>query len=177
MKAAPQTSRLFFAVWPPRASAEALHAWALETQHATGGRVTRAETIHLTLVFLGEVSDNELSGAIQAAREAKSDSHVMILEQAKFWRHNRIVWVGPRETPEPLGLLVESLKAQLMAKNFKTENRPFAAHITLIRKAREPRQLPQLPAVNWPVEEFVLVRSQLSADGSRYERLESFALS
>ena len=176
MKAAPRTSRLFFAVWPPRAAAEALHAWALEARHATGGRATRAETIHLTLVFLGEVSDNELCGAIQAAREAKSNSHAMILEEAKFWRRNRIVWVGPRETPEPLGILVENLKGRLMAKNFKTENRPFAAHITLIRKADEPRQLPPLPAVSWPVEEFVLVRSQLSADGSCYERLASFAL-
>lgn len=100
----------------------------------------------------------------------------MLLEEAKLWRHNRIVWVGPRETPEPLGILVENLKRQLTARNIKTENRPFAAHITLIRKAREPRALPQLPAVNWPVEEFVLVGSQLSAGGSRYERLASFAL-
>lgn len=176
MKAAPQRSRLFFAVWPPRAAAETLYAWALEAQRATGGRVTRAETVHLTLVFLGEVSDNRLSRAIQAAREAKSNSHAMILEQARFWRRNRIVWVGPRETPEPLGILVANLKGRLTAKNFKTENRDFSAHVTLIRKAREPRQLPQLPAVNWPVEEFVLVRSQLSADGSRYERLASFAL-
>ena len=168
--------RLFFALWPPRQAAEALHAWALLAQRATGGRATRAETIHLTLVFLGEVLESKLSGAIQAARQVECNSHIMVLEQAKFWRHNRIVWAGPLEIPEELEFVVSSLQEKLREREHPIEKRPFAAHVTLIRKAREPRTLPPLPAVDWSVGEFVLVRSRLSAAGSRYEEIERFPL-
>jgi 2'-5' RNA ligase len=57
------------------------------------------------------------------------------------------------------------------------ESRAFHAHVTLIRRAREPgAELPPPPRVDWPVDEFVLVRSALSREGSRYEVLERFAL-
>lgn len=174
MKAAPQTSRLFFAVWPPRAAAEALHAWALEAQHATGGRVTRAEAIHLTLAFLGEVEEARVPGL--KGLSVRAERHSLPMEQARYWPRNHIVWAGPLETPVPLAELAVALASELKAKGFRTESRNFKSHVTLIRKAREPGELPQLPAMSWPVEEFVLVRSQLSAEGPRYEVLERFAL-
>ena len=48
-------------------------------------------------------------------------------------------------------------------------------HITLIRKAHEPRELPELPVLDWLVREFVLVRSNIERDGARYEVLERYA--
>ena len=63
-----------------------------------------------------------------------------------------------------------------MKSGFDLESRAFQAHVTLIRKAGEPRALPPLPAIDWPVAEFVLVRSVLSQDGSAYEVIERFAL-
>lgn len=100
----------------------------------------------------------------------------MPVEQAVYWARNRIVWAGPRETPAALDLLCCSLFRWLKEKGFRTENRKFAAHVTLIRKARGAGALPMLPAVDWPVEEVVLVRSRQSAAGSRYEVIERFAL-
>ena len=166
--------RLFFALWPPRETAEALHAWALEAQRACGGRVTRAETIHLTLAFLGEVGEFRLSDLKSPG--IKGEKHSLPIEQARYWSHNQIVWVGPRETPGFLLSVVENLKKELDSKGFKTEKRPFAAHITLIRKARAQGTLPPLPAVDWPVTECVLVHSQLAATGPRYEVLQRFPL-
>ncbi len=98
------------------------------------------------------------------------------MEQARYWPHNRIVWVGPNETPAPLAALAADLKSLLLGKGFELERRSFEAHVTLIRKARAPRALPALPPVDWPVEEFVLVRSTLSNEGSSYEVLERFSL-
>ena len=68
------------------------------------------------------------------------------------------------------------MQENLRKKNLRTEKRPFAVHVTLIRKAGKPATLPPLPTVYWPVEELALVRSQLSAAGSRYEVIERFAL-
>lgn len=164
--------RLFFALWPPAAVAEALHAWARDAQRATGGRVTRADTIHLTLAFLGDTEPSRVAAAIAAARRVSAVKHALPMEQAQYWRHNRLVWAGPRETD---ATLADALAAELRADGFPLEARAFKAHVTLIRKA-SPAPLPPLPKVDWPVQAFVLVRSQLSAAGSAYAVLESFPL-
>ena len=79
-------------------------------------------------------------------------------------------------TPAPLGALAASLAAALGREGFALERRPFAVHVTLLRKVPARPRLPPLPELVWPVEEFSLVRSTLAAGGSRYEILERFAL-
>ena len=167
--------RLFFAIWPPAATVAALAAWAARAQALTGGRLTRPESIHLTLAFLGEVSEGRVEDAIRAARSVQGVRHALPIERAKVWAHNRIVWVGPKSTPAALESLYQMLREQLLAEGFQLEARPFAAHVTLIRNARK-TALPPLPALDWPVDEFTLVRSRLSQKGSGYEVVARFAL-
>ena len=164
--------RLFFALWPPAETADALAAWAHAAQRLTGGKPTGATSIHLTLVFLGDVDPRR---AVTAARRAGGAVHDLPIEHARHWRENNIVWAGPRDTPPALKALFECLSLELYREEFILERRPFAAHVTLIRKARAAR-LPQLPAVEWPVRDFLLVRSSLSSKGSTNEPLERFAL-
>ena len=162
-------SRHFFAAWPPAATAAALEAWAKKLE----GRVTPAQKIHLTLAFLGPVAPEK---AIEAARSTKGSAHALTVEKAQYWKHNRIVWAGPRETPAALAVLVEALHAALRRAGYSLEDRPFAAHVTLLRSAPAPRELPPLPAVEWPVSEFTLVRSAVSNKGSAYEIVARFPL-
>lgn len=168
--------RLFFGLWPAPGTAAALALWAAKTQRETGGRAARAEAIHLTLAFLGDVEALRLHTAVAAARAVRGAAHTLPIAEARYWEHNRIVWVGPRELPAPLGVLADALRAALLRAGFALEMRAFQAHITLIRKARAPRALPPLPAADWPVDEFVLVRSELSNGGSSYAILERFPL-
>jgi 2'-5' RNA ligase len=163
------SSRYFFAAWPPAGGAAALEAWAKRLE----GRVTPAEKIHLTLAFLGPVAPEK---ALEAARSVRSKAHVLPMEKAQYWKHNRIVWAGPRETPEALAALVEGLHASLREAGYTLEALPFAAHVTLLRSAPPPRELPPLPGVEWPVSEFTLVRSAVSNKGSTYEIVQRFAL-
>jgi len=161
--------RIFFAIWPPADSARALAQWAREAQRQTGGTLTQEEKIHLTLAFLG---DADHARAIAAARRVQAEPHTLPMEEARYWRDNRIVWAGPRETPPPLAGLFKRLELALYKEDFILERRPFTAHVTLIRKASAVQSLPPLPAVKWPVGEFVLV----SSSGSSYETLERFSL-
>lgn len=108
---------------------------------------------------------------------ATGERHLLPIEGSRYWAHNRIVWVGPRATPSALEALVSSLVLKLNEQGLRTESRRFSAHITLIRKARDPGILPAVPAVSWPVAEFVLARSRLAAEGPGYEILERFPLS
>jgi 2'-5' RNA ligase len=165
--------RLFFALWPPRETAQALGAWAAEVHAASGGKITAVENIHLTLAFLGEA---DAQAAMTAARQVKGRRQELPIETAKYVRRNQMVWVAPAALPPPLAELVGSLHAALRAQALRLEERSFAAHVTLIRKARMPKALPPLPKVEWPVAEFVLVRSRTSPKGSVYERLEVIAL-
>jgi 2'-5' RNA ligase len=164
--------RIFFALWPPAGTARALAQWARAAQRKTGGKPTDEAKIHLTLAFLG---DADARKAIGAAQRVTAKPHALPIEQARYWRESQIVWAGPRETPPELKALFERLSMELYREEFLLERRPFAAHVTLIRKARA-AGLPPLPALDWPVDEFLLVRSSLSPGGSTYEILERFAL-
>ena len=164
--------RLFFALWPPAETARALIEWAREAQQLTGGRATEEAKIHLTLAFLGEADPNR---AVRAALSVAGRAHELPVEKSHYWRENSIVWVGPRDTPRELRALHERLSQALGGEGFALERRPFAAHVTLIRKARA-AELPRVPAVEWPVPEFVLVRSALSSKGARYEIVQRFQL-
>lgn len=164
------SSRYFFAVWPPAATADALAQWAKPLE----GRVTPAAKIHLTLAFLGAVSPEK---AIGAARRVHGRPHVLPIEKTGYWSHNKIVWAGPRTTPAALAAMVESLHLELYRAQYILERRPYAAHVTLARGAGPPPREPApLPKVEWPVAEFTLVRSTNSPKGSIYEVLERFSL-
>ncbi len=164
--------RLFFALWPPPQTAQSLAEWAREAKALTGGRMTDETKIHLTLAFLGEVDADK---AVRAATRARGRAHELPIEQARYWRENNIVWVGPRETPLQLKALHECLGRELEREAVVLERRPFAAHVTLLRKASAGK-LPPVPAVEWPVQEFMLVRSARSSTGARYEIVQRFEL-
>ena len=161
--------RYFFAVWPPAETARALETWASGLQ----GRVMPAEKIHLTLAFLGGVDPAK---AIAAAKRVEGNPHAIPIETAQYWRHNKIVWAGPNETPPMLKALVDTLHYQLFKAEYILERRPFAAHITLLRSAPPPGKLAPLPKLEWPVREFTLVNSASSSKGSTYDIVERFAL-
>ena len=162
--------RYFFAVWPPAETARALEAWASKLE----GRAMPAEKIHLTLAFLGAV---DATKAIAAAKRMEGNPHSIPIEKAQYWRHNKIVWIGPNETPAELKALVDSLHYGLYKAEYILERRPFAAHVTLLRSAPPPRKLAPLPKVEWPVKEFTLVNSSTSSKGSTYDIVERFTLS
>ena len=158
--------RLFFALWPPREAALALERWA----QAVEGRRTPAGKIHLTLAFLGEA---DAQRALRAASRVQAAGFRLRIEEARHWDHNGIVWAGPHRAPAELASLVGALQLELYREAFLLERRPFAAHVTLVRKAAVPPTLPGLPRVVWPAREFLLV----SSSGGAYRTLERFALS
>src|SRR5205823_56051 len=130
--------------------------------------VTRLETRWKLSQNRGRREQERVAGA----RRVRGLAHSLPVQQAAYWKHNGIIWAGPHATPPEMLKLAENLQMQLYLQEFILERRAFAAHITLVRKAREPGQLPGLPRIEWPVEEFLLVRSI----SGRYEPLERFPI-
>jgi 2'-5' RNA ligase len=167
--AKPETARLFFALWPDATTCARLDKVARRLHGMCGGRCTRAETIHLTLAFLGEVELARIDELRQLAGEIQAQAFTLRLTHSGWWRHNRIAWVAPDETPAELAQLADELKKGLGNAGFRLEARAFVPHITLLRKANCKNEALPGEAIEWHAGDFVLVRSVLGVRGAAYE--------
>ena len=167
--------RLFFALWPNVTEHTALAAWQPPLQELCGGKPMRSDTLHCTLVFLGEVSEQCLPALCLAAREVDTPSFELNLTTVQYWGHNHIVYAAPVSVPPALITLVSDLEYALRKHHFHFEVRPYQPHVTLLRHACwTDAPLPVPPAVRWQINDFVLLQSLNDGQGSRYEVLCRF---
>jgi 2'-5' RNA ligase len=172
------TLRLFFALWPSADECAALAAWHPPLSELCGGRVMRTDTLHSTLLFLGEVEESRLEALRLATQETSGQSLELKLTAAHYWGHNHIAYAAPDATPPQLAELVQELESRLRKHHFRFDIRPYKPHVTLLRNAHwSDAALPPLPAVSWKFNEFVLVQSLRDEDGApHYEVLARFPL-
>ena len=171
-----KTARLFFALWPDEGVRAALAAIAEACRAECGGRPIPAENIHLTLAFLGEVNVGRISELTMVADAIRAPSFALVLDTRGYWRHNRIAWMGTRETPEGLRALAGDFSRALRARGLRSDTRDYTPHITLLRDAKRPPSSPQPAAISWAVKEFVLVRSRSGRQSSAYEVMTRWPL-
>lgn len=143
---------------------------------AGSGRLIPADNLHITLFFLGEVTAQQRSCAEAVAGALHGSRFTLSLERLGYWRRPQVVWLAAPATPPPLQQLVSQLQQGLAECGFEVESRPYQAHLTLARKVRRPPPVMSPDPVPWPVDRFVLVRSELSNTGSRYEIVGSWPL-
>jgi RNA 2',3'-cyclic 3'-phosphodiesterase len=168
-------ARVFFALWPDSAVREALAALARDAQAECGGRATRADKIHLTLFFVGEVERHRLAVLRAAAAAARSASFELVIDRLGYFRRARIAWAGA-DCPPALASLVAQLAASLAAEGIEGEARPYVPHITLAREAARHATRTSFEPIIWRAQDFVLVESGRAAGGSSYEILERWRL-
>jgi len=82
--------------------------------------------------------------------------------------------------PPRLLKLVDSLKALMSANAFSFNSRTFKPHITLVRRVSfnflpKPLFYPDIPIV-WPVNDWVLVKSEQASDRTIYTPIGRWAL-
>jgi 2'-5' RNA ligase len=171
----PDSLRLFFALWPDDATRDALYRTGKWLHKHWGGRLMRADTLHITLAFLGSTPAAQLDTLIACADTVETDAFEMNLDQAGYWRHNRIGWLGVTETPPQHIELVAALNTALQAAGFPVDARPHVPHVTLLRKSVG-GEVPPCEPVRWPVSDFVLVASRTEAEGAHYEVIRRWPL-
>jgi 2'-5' RNA ligase len=128
--------RVFFALWPNKEERTALAAWQPTLHAVCGGRIMRDNTLHTTLVFLGEVELSRLETLQLAAQEVTGKSFDLVLESVRYWGHNHIVYAAPNTVPPQLAQLVQDLEQRLLKHHFHFEKREYKPHITLLRHAQ-----------------------------------------
>jgi 2'-5' RNA ligase len=170
--------RVFFALWPE--SAAVAHLSALGQNLAAGsGRLTRPESLHLTLAFLGAVAAARLPQLEEIAAGIRVEAFELSIDRLGFWPQRGILWAGCRQAPQPLLRLATELSDALRAADFSVDSRPGAArvpHLTLARAVRC-AALPRLGTpIRWQASEFALVESRLKPSAASYLTLSSFPL-
>jgi len=179
---------VFFALWPDEGLRKALVKVGGSLHALHGGRRMRPDSIHLTLVFVGQVDVRHIPDLLAMAGQQRVEGFTTLFDKAECWRHNHIGCLGAGETPENLLALVQALEGGLKALDIPFDRRPYKPHITLLRNAdcrREEagperegkaKNTPAPEAVAWPARDFVLVKSSLRPEGALYEELGRWPL-
>ena len=150
-------------------------------------KVPRSTHLHLTLKFLGDVTDDRLVPvfeAVTAAAQSASPIEFQIHGLRAFprWERPNVVYTPILERVrgrEVFATLANELERLCEPLGFARERRPFAPHVTLARiKYRPPPQMAKLmqewAGANFGFQqasELVLFRSELRRSGPTYTRI------
>lgn len=172
-----EPSRLFFALWPEPELQQAFFESGQALSKLCGGRLTRREDIHLTLVFLGAVEAQHLPGVLAVAAQTRLSNFEMCFDRLGWWRQNQVAWAASTETPRPLLDLVKALQRGLVLEGFKFDERRYVPHVSLLRKAQCRDTLLESASIAWSVQQFALVNSTLHPGGPHYSIVQRWPLS
>lgn len=171
------TARVFFALWPTASESGALAAWQEPLKQQCGGRAMRGETLHSTLVFIGEIGQARLDSLRLAAREVRAEAFELRFDSARYWAHNRIVYAAPDHVPPQLPQLVGALEQSLSKHGFTFDLREYKPHITLLRDARRSdSEWPVARPACWRIRDFALMQSVPRGGLMGYRVLDRFPL-
>lgn len=169
-------ARVFFALWPEELVQRTLHSLATEYQAQCEGRIIEADTLHLTLLFLGGIERARLPLLRQTAGKVSVPPFRFVLDRLSFWPHNRIAYATPLVEVPALYQLATALQQELIAADFLFENYEFNPHVTLLRQVEHILEPQAIVPITWRVGSFVLVESVVTDQGARYQILQKWPL-
>ena len=169
----PDRHRVFFALWPDDATRAAISRATRDTVGSSGGRPIAKERLHLTVAFLGELTDEglEVARAVPPIRVGPFD---LVLDAVGVWPESKILWLAPTALPASLGELEGQLWDALVWRGFRRGGRDYLPHVTLARRARPVEAA--VEAVLFPVLDLALVESFPDGRNVHYEVLERWPL-
>ena len=159
--------RLFIALSPPEEGRAALERdLAVLRSACRRGGFSRSENLHITLAFLGEVSETRL-GDVRSAMEKchTAPFDVTIGSLGRFPGREGDTIILRAEGGEALRALQRELSRRLRERGFALEDRPYRPHLTLARRAafregEDPARIaPRLEKVTFTAEEMILFLS------------------
>ncbi|OGZ34502.1 MAG: 2'-5' RNA ligase [Candidatus Portnoybacteria bacterium RBG_13_41_18] len=200
--------RIFIAINLPenikRRLVEFKEKWdGLFTRHSLGGggpvRWTKKDSLHLTLVFIGYASDEEMYEVCKITRGIAQKQEPFSLNfdkiiygppirqaQGRPYQPPRMIWLYGRPSQELVWVktkLEDALSELSGLSQFRPERRYLTPHVTLARMKMGLRQGPaELPKIEqdfkfgFNVEIIDVMESDLRSDGAEYTVLEECPL-
>lgn len=153
---------------------------------------TAKDSLHITLEFLGDLTDVELADVCKVVSEVvkRHKSFAINLSKVAYGPAGkmppRMVWVGGEKSDDLTDFREDLQECLLQEIRYRPENRGFAPHITLARiNEWQFRQIDheERPEINedidlvFSVESIEVMESELKRGGPIYTILESHQLS
>jgi RNA 2',3'-cyclic 3'-phosphodiesterase len=148
-------------------------------------RWVKPELMHLTLAFLGEVTEDFIASAKirlgeVAGRHKAFPMQLSGLGAFPSSSRARVVWIGTRRGKDEVCALQADVVGELRSVGYEPERRPFSPHLT-IGRLRMPDDVSRSVAVQFESEPFtidrvILFRSVLGPGGPVYSVLAEFPL-
>jgi 2'-5' RNA ligase len=168
--------RMFVAIHVPQVVSEKL---AGLDPHLPGLRWLPASQLHLTLSFLGEVTENREGALVRELGKIEGRRFVLALRGlGSFGRRGRasVVWAGLEEVPEELSRLYREVNAAVRTAGLEGDERGFHPHVTVgrckdlpvsvLRELFEERAREEFG--RFEVEDFTLYQSILRREGAEH---------
>lgn len=147
-------------------------------------KFVKPEQIHITLKFLGEISDNQINKIKEILKQIKFEPFKVRLNNLGVFpiqQFIRVIWVDilPKEKLMELQQKIESV---LDGQGIKKDERNFETHLTLARvkfvKDKEAliSRLNEIKIkpLEFEIRDFVLKKSTLTKEGPVYEDILEF---
>lgn len=142
-----------------------------------GGKVVRAQNLHLTLAFLGSVASVAVPRLTDAVASICQEPFDLILDRAGCWPQSGVGWLRPSQVPHALVALHDRLIAVVTALGVDVDSRRYSPHVTVLRRARCQMPAIEMPTpVRWSAQSFALLESKSSNGGVEYIELASWPL-
>jgi RNA 2',3'-cyclic 3'-phosphodiesterase len=169
---------------------------------APDARWARPESLHITLKFIGEQPPERVEAITERLRRVESSAFEIRAAGHGFFptaKAPRAFWIGIHAGPQ-LAELAESIDTATTELGIPREDRPYSPHLTLARAGAGRRSgspkwrkgdgpnvtfaviekrlaaIGELDFGRMTAREFILYQSQLSPAGSKYTKLQRFAL-
>jgi 2'-5' RNA ligase len=158
-------------------------------EHGSAMRWVRPDQMHLTLVFLGEVSEPRVSAVVHALEQPldRRAFEAIYGGLGVFPPRGapRALWIGALKGGDDLRALHEDIAARVRSVDVPLDDRAFSPHLTLARwKTSRPSDRTRILALGRRtavarsrVDHATLYHSRLSSDGSEYMALARANLS
>ena len=130
--------RLFIGLPLPPCAADDTARLAQAAAQQIPGRYTLESNYHLTLAFLGEVSEAQLDRAKQVLHAVAARfpaPRVRLTGLSSFAKHTNAILIRSAESPDGLEQIRLALHSALGAAALPYTDGPFAPHVTLARHA------------------------------------------
>ena len=151
--------------------------------HSNKIRSVNANNIHLTLKFLGEVQPNNVELIKENLKKIKFENFSVYLDKMGVFpseNYIRVIWV------ELISKKINELQEKIdkETRDFLKENKKFYSHITIARAKSiedKPKLINEIKKIkfkklDFKVNEFVLMKSELFPNGPKHKIIEKFEL-
>ena len=170
--------RLFLALWPDDDVRKQLTTVLKSAGHSilNDGTPVKSENLHMTLLFLGDVSASESVNLLASLDSVSFQPFNMRVDQWGHFHKPGILWLGLSENPDELKGLYKQIKKIVLKHLNGVSTNDFKPHISLLRNAKSLPQVNDFEAIDWYVNSFALVESKLHSDGVEYAVLKEWSV-